>query len=345
MAVGPGQRVVTVEVGHGAQKTCLVLGVTAQSIHCLHVLGQAAAQQPAPVSFAGAMAQAQEGVQAPQSSSTHADSAFLPRRPLGPQQPPLWRLFVDARRPGANRCAQLADPGGIGQRREQFFRAHSDIAVLYGLVVFARHFVDDDGLYPHRDCAEPAAPGAGYAVFAAQPGDHWSVAVFDLVRDGADAGIGCTKRLTCRTPRTPCSLKRLSKKPKCPCVSSWCAKARQTDYALFARLAKLEPGTQIEDAPFRVVVPAFVISELKTAFQIGFMIFIPFLIIDMVVSSILMSLGMMMLSPVLVALPFKIMLFVLADGWNLMIGSLASSFAISDLKGLCHDAPNGVDLR
>ena len=103
---------------------------------------------------------------------------------------------------------------------------------------------------------------------------------------------------------------------------------RQTDYALFARLAKLEPGTQIEDAPFRVVVPAFVISELKTAFQIGFMIFIPFLIIDMVVSSILMSLGMMMLSPVLVALPFKIMLFVLADGWNLLIGSLASSFAI-----------------
>ncbi|MDH1903432.1 flagellar type III secretion system pore protein FliP [Comamonas aquatica] len=103
---------------------------------------------------------------------------------------------------------------------------------------------------------------------------------------------------------------------------------RQTDYALFARLAKLEPGTQIEQAPFRVVVPAFVISELKTAFQIGFMIFIPFLIIDMVVSSILMSLGMMMLSPVLVALPFKIMLFVLADGWNLLIGSLASSFAI-----------------
>ena len=103
---------------------------------------------------------------------------------------------------------------------------------------------------------------------------------------------------------------------------------RQTDYALFARLAKLEPGTQIEDAPFRVVVPAFVISELKTAFQIGFMIFIPFLIIDMVVSSILMSLGMMMLSPVLVALPFKIMLFVLADGWNLLIGSLAASFAI-----------------
>ena len=102
---------------------------------------------------------------------------------------------------------------------------------------------------------------------------------------------------------------------------------RQSDYALFARLAKLPEGTQIEEAPFRVVVPSFVISELKTAFQIGFMIFIPFLVIDMVVSSVLMSLGMMMLSPVLVALPFKLMLFVLADGWNLLIGSLAASFA------------------
>ncbi|MDD3018842.1 MAG: flagellar type III secretion system pore protein FliP [Comamonas sp.] len=103
---------------------------------------------------------------------------------------------------------------------------------------------------------------------------------------------------------------------------------RQSDYALFARLAKLPEGTRIEQAPFRVVVPSFVISELKTAFQIGFMIFIPFLVIDMVVSSVLMSLGMMMLSPVLVALPFKLMLFVLADGWNLLMGSLASSFAM-----------------
>ena len=92
-------------------------------------------------------------------------------------------------------------------------------------------------------------------------------------------------------------------------------------------VAKLPEGTQIEEAPFRVVVPSFVISELKTAFQIGFMIFIPFLVIDMVVSSVLMSLGMMMLSPVLVALPFKLMLFVLADGWNLLVGSLAASFA------------------
>ena len=102
---------------------------------------------------------------------------------------------------------------------------------------------------------------------------------------------------------------------------------RQSDFALFARLARLEQGATIETAPFRVLVPAFVTSELKSAFQIGFMIFIPFLVIDIVVASVLMSLGMMMLSPVLVALPFKLMLFVLADGWNLLIGSLAASFA------------------
>ena len=103
---------------------------------------------------------------------------------------------------------------------------------------------------------------------------------------------------------------------------------RQSDLALFVRLAKLEPGANAQTVPMRVLVPAFVTSELKSAFQIGFMIFIPFLVIDIVVASVLMSLGMMMLSPVLVALPFKLMLFVLADGWNLRIGSLASSFAV-----------------
>jgi flagellar biosynthesis protein FliP len=99
---------------------------------------------------------------------------------------------------------------------------------------------------------------------------------------------------------------------------------RQSDLMLFKRLAKLPKA---ETVPLKVLVPAFVTSELKSAFQIGFMIFIPFLIIDMVVASVLMSLGMMMLSPVLVALPFKLMLFVLADGWNLLLGSLAASFA------------------
>lgn len=101
---------------------------------------------------------------------------------------------------------------------------------------------------------------------------------------------------------------------------------RQSDFSLFAKLAKLDASVKADTAPLRVLVPAFVISELKSAFQIGFMIFIPFLVIDIVVASVLMSLGMMMLSPVLVALPFKLMLFVLADGWNLLIGSLAASF-------------------
>ena len=101
---------------------------------------------------------------------------------------------------------------------------------------------------------------------------------------------------------------------------------RQSDVALFAKLAKIDASVKSADVPFKVLVPAFVTSELKSAFQIGFLIFIPFLVIDMIVASVLMSLGMMMLSPVLVALPFKLMLFVLADGWNLLLGSLAASF-------------------
>jgi len=101
---------------------------------------------------------------------------------------------------------------------------------------------------------------------------------------------------------------------------------RQSDLALFARLAG-EPELQSPDqVPMRVLVPAFAISELKTAFQIGFIVFIPFLIIDLVVASVLMSMGMMMLSPVIISLPFKLMLFVLVDGWNLLIGSLVQTF-------------------
>lgn len=117
-------------------------------------------------------------------------------------------------------------------------------------------------------------------------------------------------------------------KAEVPVRSFMVKQTRQSDFSLFAKLAKLGPEVTAETAPIRVLVPAFVISELKSAFQIGFMIFIPFLVIDIVVASVLMSLGMMMLSPVLVALPFKLMLFVLADGWNLLVGSLAASFVI-----------------
>ncbi len=101
---------------------------------------------------------------------------------------------------------------------------------------------------------------------------------------------------------------------------------REPDLALFTKIANQPKPASAEEIPMRVLIPAFVTSELKTAFQIGFIVFIPFLIIDMVVASVLMSMGMMMMSPVMVALPFKLMLFVLVDGWNLLIGSLVASF-------------------
>ena len=103
---------------------------------------------------------------------------------------------------------------------------------------------------------------------------------------------------------------------------------RQQDLALFAKLAKSPPMNGPEDVSMKILVPAYVISELKTAFQIGFAIYIPFLIVDMVVASVLMSMGMMMLSPAMISLPFKLMLFVLVDGWNLLIGSLVQSFYV-----------------
>lgn len=104
---------------------------------------------------------------------------------------------------------------------------------------------------------------------------------------------------------------------------------RDSDVALFSEMAGYEAFDSVADIPFRVLVPAFITSELKTAFQIGFLIFIPFLVIDLVVSSILMSMGMMMLSPMLISLPFKIMLFVMVDGWTLVLGTLAASFFVA----------------
>jgi flagellar biosynthesis protein FliP len=101
---------------------------------------------------------------------------------------------------------------------------------------------------------------------------------------------------------------------------------REHDLAMFADMAKSPRFARPEDVPFSILLPAFVTSELKTAFQIGFMLFLPFLVIDLVVSSVLMSLGMMMMSPTIVSLPFKLLLFVLVDGWSLLMGSLAASF-------------------
>lgn len=108
------------------------------------------------------------------------------------------------------------------------------------------------------------------------------------------------------------------------------AQTRETDIQMFADIAGVESIDSPEATPLRLLMPAFVTSELKTAFQIGFLIFIPFVVIDLVVASVLMSMGMMMLSPLIISLPFKLMLFVLVDGWALIMGTLASSFLMNN---------------
>lgn len=104
------------------------------------------------------------------------------------------------------------------------------------------------------------------------------------------------------------------------------SQTRDSDLGLFVKLSKMDTPKTRQDVPTTVLVPAFIISELKTAFQIGFVIYLPFLVIDMVIASVLMAMGMMMLPPVVISLPFKIMLFVLVDGWTLLIGSMVKSF-------------------
>ncbi|MGM0533563.1 MAG: flagellar type III secretion system pore protein FliP [Campylobacterota bacterium] len=101
---------------------------------------------------------------------------------------------------------------------------------------------------------------------------------------------------------------------------------REKDLALFFRIRDMDNPQTVDDVPLSIAIPAFMISEIKTAFEIGFLIFMPFLVIDMVVSSVLMSMGMMMLPPVMVSMPFKILIFILVDGWNLLIGNLVESF-------------------
>jgi flagellar biosynthetic protein FliP len=101
---------------------------------------------------------------------------------------------------------------------------------------------------------------------------------------------------------------------------------REKDLALFFRIRKLKNPKNIESIPLTVAIPAFVISELKSAFEIGFLLYLPFLVIDMVVSSVLMSMGMMMLPPAMISMPFKLLIFVLIDGWNLLVGNLIASF-------------------
>jgi len=112
-----------------------------------------------------------------------------------------------------------------------------------------------------------------------------------------------------------------------PSIKSFMLKqTREKDLALFSTISREERHSSPSELPLKIVVPAFAISELKTAFEIGFLIYLPFLVIDLVVSSILLSMGMMMLPPVLISLPFKLLLFVLVDGWNLVVGSIVRSF-------------------
>ncbi len=115
---------------------------------------------------------------------------------------------------------------------------------------------------------------------------------------------------------------------KLPIREFMLAQTRDDDLALFARISGVESFDRSEEIPFSLLMPAFATSELKTAFQIGFLLFIPFLVIDLVVASVLMSMGMMMLSPLIISLPFKIMLFVLVDGWSMVMGTLATSFYV-----------------
>ncbi|HZV99080.1 MAG TPA: flagellar type III secretion system pore protein FliP [Methylophilaceae bacterium] len=122
------------------------------------------------------------------------------------------------------------------------------------------------------------------------------------------------------------SMQEAMEKGTAPLKTFMLKQTRETDLALFVKMSGTNQLQTPDDVPLRVLVPAFMTSELKTAFQIGFAIFIPFLIIDMVVASVLMSMGMMMVSPAIVSLPFKLMLFVLVDGWGLLLGSLVQSF-------------------
>jgi flagellar biosynthetic protein FliP len=122
------------------------------------------------------------------------------------------------------------------------------------------------------------------------------------------------------------TMKEALKRAEPPIKTFMLKQTREKDIALFLNISKEEAPKNPEDLPLKVVAPAFAISELKTAFEMGVLIFLPFLIIDMVISSVLLSMGMMMLPPVMISLPFKLLLFVLVDGWNLVVGSIVRSF-------------------
>lgn len=183
----------------------------------------------------------------------------------------------------------------------------------------------DDQFYPHHHRVLDPASGPGPAADAVQPDPDRHGAVSDHVHH---APVFDRVNQDALQPylKEQMTAQQAIDKAQVPLKDFMLAQTRQSDLDLFMRLSKRTDIAGPDQVPLTILVPAFVTSELKTAFQIGFMIFIPFLIIDMVVASVLMAMGMMMLSPLIISLPFKIMLFVLVDGWALIMGTLASSF-------------------
>ena len=199
------------------------------------------------------------------------------------------------------------------------------LLLLTSLSFLACRAAVDDRFYPHHHCAVSVALGRRHAVLTAQSGIDRAGPVSDVFCHVARAGQD-VPRAYLPYSEDKITLEQAYEKGSIPLKAFMLRQTRETDLALFVKIANSEPLQSADQVPLRILVPAYVTSELKTAFQIGFVVFIPFLIIDMVVASVLMSMGMMMVSPSVISLPFKIMLFVLADGWNLLIGSLVQSF-------------------
>ncbi len=183
----------------------------------------------------------------------------------------------------------------------------------------------DDLLYENRHRPVFCKNLTGDAEHASQPGFNRPCAVLDVFIM-APTFSEINKEALTPLMDNKISLDEAYTKAEKPIKEYMSKHTRQKDLALFMNYAKMKKPESIQDIPLTTMVPAYAISELKTAFQMGFMIFIPFLIIDMVVASVLMSMGMMMLPPVMISLPFKILLFVLVDGWYLIVKSLLDSF-------------------
>ncbi len=318
------QRVVTVEVGRGDHRLWLVLGVSAQGIQNLHTMApQDDGPLPLPTpaaTLAPLMQRLRRGAGTPMRTEHRALTGLLLLAVAGSA---AAQAVGAASAASGNTLPLLVGQSAGGTsfsvpiQTLLFFTALSFLPAALLLMTGFTRIVIVLSLLRQAMGTQAAPPNQvilGLSLFLTF---FVMGPTFDQVHDLAYKPFAANE----------IAFDEALKRGEGPMRAFMLKQTRQADVQLFAKLAKLPADVKGEQVPFRVLVPAFVTSELKSAFQIGFMIFIPFLIIDMVVASVLMSLGMMMLSPVLVALPFKLMLFVLADGWNLMLGSLAASFA------------------